>query len=89
MGLLLRRPKDTYLPRLLNASIQVIETDTPAIYPIEHDHYNGSSFYMSERIIEIDKKIGQYLSGCSFESYVKNYKTKHRFESPPNRTFTD
>jgi predicted AAA+ superfamily ATPase len=32
---------ETYLPRLLNASMQVIETDIPAIYPIDYDKVNA------------------------------------------------
>jgi len=36
-----KEAKDTYLPRLLTASMQVIETDIPAIYPIDHDKINA------------------------------------------------
>jgi len=32
---------ESYLPRLLNSSMQVIEADIPAIYPIEHDKINA------------------------------------------------
>ncbi|PIE00632.1 MAG: hypothetical protein CSA79_02995 [Thiothrix nivea] len=31
----------TYLPRLLNASTQVIETDIPALYPLDYDRVNA------------------------------------------------
>lgn len=36
-----REAGSTYLPRLLNASMQVIETDIPALYPIDHDKVNA------------------------------------------------
>lgn len=36
-----REVGSTYLPRLLNASMQVIETDIPALYPIDHDKVNA------------------------------------------------
>lgn len=32
-----REAGSTYLPRLLNASMQVLETDIPALYPVEYD----------------------------------------------------
>lgn len=32
---------ETYLPRLLSASMQVIETDIPALYPIDYDKVNA------------------------------------------------
>ena len=32
---------ETYLPRLLSASMQVIETDTPALYPLDYDKVNA------------------------------------------------
>ena len=36
-----REAGSTYLPRLLNASMQVIETDIPALYPIDYDKVNA------------------------------------------------
>lgn len=36
-----REAGSTYLPRLLNASMQVIETDIPALYPVVHDKVNA------------------------------------------------
>lgn len=36
-----RETGETYLPRLLNASMQVIETDIPALYPIDYDKVNA------------------------------------------------
>lgn len=36
-----REAGETYLPRLLNASMQVIETDIPAIHPIDYDKLNA------------------------------------------------
>ncbi|MGB1008701.1 MAG: ATP-binding protein, partial [Thiolinea sp.] len=36
-----RETGDTYLPRLLSASMQVIETDIPALYPIDYDKVNA------------------------------------------------
>lgn len=32
---------ETYLPRLLSASLQVLETDIPALYPIDYDKVNA------------------------------------------------
>lgn len=36
-----REAGETYLPRLLNASMQVIETDIPALHPIDYDKVNA------------------------------------------------
>ena len=36
-----KESEESYLPRLLSASMQAIETDIPAIYPIEHDKINA------------------------------------------------
>ncbi len=36
-----REAGSTYLPRLLNASLQVIETDIPALHPIDYDKVNA------------------------------------------------
>lgn len=33
--------KETYLPRLLSASMQVLETDIPALYPLDYDKVNS------------------------------------------------
>lgn len=36
-----RETGETYLPRLLSSSMQVIETDIPALYPLGHDKINA------------------------------------------------